>query len=88
MSGAPIISGTNQLPKPPIIAGITMKKTMIRPCEVISTFHWCSASSGLPPSPNQREMVPRYWMPGCASSSRISPEIVPPMMPAVIAKIR
>ncbi|MGY4327963.1 hypothetical protein ACVWWG_002380 [Bradyrhizobium sp. LB7.2] len=31
MSGAPIISGTNQLPKPPIIAGMTMKKIMIRP---------------------------------------------------------
>src|SRR6185312_2237660 len=29
MSGAPIISGTNQLPKPPIIAGMTMKKIMI-----------------------------------------------------------
>ena len=29
MSGAPIISGTNQLPKPPIIAGITMKKIMM-----------------------------------------------------------
>ena len=38
MSGAPIINGTNQLPKPPIIAGMTMKKTMIRPCAVISTF--------------------------------------------------
>jgi hypothetical protein len=34
MSGAPIISGTNQLPKPPIIAGMTMKKIMIRPCAV------------------------------------------------------
>ena len=31
MSGAPIISGTIQLPKPPIIAGMTMKKIMIRP---------------------------------------------------------
>ena len=31
MSGAPIISGTSQLPKPPIIAGITMKNTMMRP---------------------------------------------------------
>jgi hypothetical protein len=31
MSGAPIISGTNQLPNPPIIAGMTMKKIMIRP---------------------------------------------------------
>jgi len=38
MSGAPIMIGTNQLPKPPIIAGITMKNTMIRPCAVISTF--------------------------------------------------
>ncbi len=41
MSGAPIISGTNQLPKPPIIAGMTMKKTMIRPWAEISTFHRC-----------------------------------------------
>jgi hypothetical protein len=39
MSGAPIIRGTNQLPKPPIIAGMTMKKTMMRPCAVMSTFH-------------------------------------------------
>jgi hypothetical protein len=30
MSGAPIISGTIQLPNPPIIAGMTMKKIMIR----------------------------------------------------------
>jgi hypothetical protein len=28
MSGAPIINGTNQLPKPPIMAGMTMKKIM------------------------------------------------------------
>ena len=38
MSGAPIISGTNQLPNPPIIAGISVKKIMISPCAVISTF--------------------------------------------------
>ena len=31
ISGAPIIIGTNQLPNPPIIAGITIKKIMIRP---------------------------------------------------------
>jgi hypothetical protein len=43
MSGAPIMSGTNQLPKPPMIAGMTMKNTMIRPCAVISTFHRWSA---------------------------------------------
>ena len=30
ISGAPIIKGTNQLPKPPIIAGITMKKIIIK----------------------------------------------------------
>ena len=34
MSGAPIISGTIQLPKPPIIDGMTMKNTMMRPCAV------------------------------------------------------
>ena len=38
MSGAPIISGTNQLPNPPIIAGMTMKKIMIRPCIVTMTL--------------------------------------------------
>ena len=38
MSGAPIISGTNQLPKPPIIAGMTMKKIMIRPWAVTNTL--------------------------------------------------
>ena len=38
MSGAPIISGTNQLPKPPIIAGMIMKKIMIRPCPVTNTL--------------------------------------------------
>ena len=38
MSGAPIISGTNQLPKPPISAGMTMKKTMIRPWPVTKTL--------------------------------------------------
>jgi hypothetical protein len=30
MSGAPIIKGTNQLPKPPIIMGITIKKIIIK----------------------------------------------------------
>ncbi len=40
MSGAPIISGTIQLPKPPISAGMTMKKIMIRPCAVVNTLNW------------------------------------------------
>ncbi len=30
MSGAPIISGTNQLPKPPIRPGMTVKNTITR----------------------------------------------------------
>ena len=43
MSGAPIISGTNQLPKPPIMAGMTMKNTMIRPWAVTNTLKvWVS----------------------------------------------
>jgi hypothetical protein len=37
MSGAPIINGTIQLPKPPISTGITMKKIMMRPCAVVKT---------------------------------------------------
>jgi hypothetical protein len=39
MSGAPIMIGTNQLPKPPIMAGMTMKKIMIRPCAVVNTLY-------------------------------------------------
>ena len=38
MSGAPIISGTNQLPKPPIIAGMTMKKIISRAWAVTITL--------------------------------------------------
>jgi hypothetical protein len=38
MSGAPIISGTNQLPKPPIRAGMTMKKIMMTPWPVMNTL--------------------------------------------------
>ena len=43
MSGAPIISGTNQLPKPPMKAGMTRKKTMISPCALVNTLNnWLS----------------------------------------------
>lgn len=38
MSGAPIISGTNQFPKPPIIIGITMKKIMTNAWAVTTTL--------------------------------------------------
>nr|CAO98902.1 cytochrome oxidase subunit I [Florenciella parvula] len=39
ISGAPIINGTNQFPKPPIITGITMKKIIIKACPVTSTLY-------------------------------------------------
>jgi len=39
ISGAPIIKGTNQLPKPPIIAGITKKKIIIKACAVTTTLY-------------------------------------------------
>ena len=38
MSGAPIISGTNQLPKPPIRVGMMTKNTMMRPWPVTKTL--------------------------------------------------
>jgi hypothetical protein len=38
MSGAPIISGSIQLPNPPIIVGMTMKKIITRACEVRTTL--------------------------------------------------
>ena len=62
---------------------------MISPCAVISTFQVCSVSlkSGFA-VPNILVKVSRYWIPGSASSSRIIPENVPPMIPAKIAKIR
>jgi len=39
ISGAPIIKGTNQLPKPPIRIGITMKKIIITACAVTITLY-------------------------------------------------
>ena len=39
ISGAPIISGMNQLPKPPISAGMTEKKIIISPWLVMMVFH-------------------------------------------------
>jgi hypothetical protein len=38
ISGAPIISGTIQLPNPPIIAGMIVKKIIISPCAVTITL--------------------------------------------------
>lgn len=38
MSGAPIIKGTNQLPNPPIIIGITIKKIIMKAWAVTITL--------------------------------------------------
>ena len=38
ISGALIISGTNQFPKPPIIVGMTKKKIIMNACEVTTTL--------------------------------------------------
>ena len=77
MSGAPIISGTIQLPNPPIIAGITMKKIMIRPCAVVNTLNMCEACSPW-----------KNCMPGCCSSMRMPIESAPPIRPPMIANTR
>ena len=74
MSGAPIMIGTNQLPNPPISAGITMKKIMIRPCEVVKTLYVSA--------------LPKICIPGSCSSARMAMDSAPPITPAVIAKIR
>ncbi len=88
MSGAPIMIGTNQLPKPPINAGMTMKNTMIRPWAVIMTFQKCLPAVSVASPPSAAAQPGRYWMPGSASSNRIMPDNMPPMMPAMMAKIR
>lgn len=38
ISGAPIIKGISQFPKPPIIIGITMKKIITKACAVTTTL--------------------------------------------------
>lgn len=43
ISGAPIIKGTSQLPKPPIMMGITIKKIIIKAWAVtITLYNWSS----------------------------------------------
>ena len=42
MSGAPIIRGISQLPKPPITSGIVIKKIIIKAWEVTTTLYKCS----------------------------------------------
>jgi hypothetical protein len=74
MSGAPIISGTNQLPKPPISAGMTMKKIMISAVAVVNTLNMCLPAS-IAHRPRRRRPSGarpwKIWMPGSCSSMRI-----------------
>ena len=67
MSGAPIMSGMNQLPKPPISAGMTEKKIISSPCAVTMVFHSCPEVT----------MV----LPGKLSCARMISDRMPPTMP-------
>ena len=75
ISGAPIINGINQLPKPPIIIGITIKKIIMKACAVTITLYNC-------------ELPNKIWLPGCASSIRIKTDRAVPITPAKAPKIR
>jgi hypothetical protein len=73
MSGAPIIKGTSQLPNPPIIMGITIKKIITKACAVTITLYVWSLS--------KRE-------PGCLNSIRISKLKLAPRTPAQLPKMK
>lgn len=56
MSGALIISGVSQLPKPPTIVGMTKKKIMIKACAVtITLYNWSSPNMD-PVLPNSKRI--------------------------------
>lgn len=67
MSGAPIIRGISQLPNPPIMMGMTIKKIMMKAWAVTSTLKIWS--------------LPRSD-PGCVSSIRIRMLRQAPIRPA------
>lgn len=51
MSGAPIKTGTIQLPKPPISIGITKKNIIINAWDVTTTLYMCALPINInPPS--------------------------------------
>ena len=74
MSGAPIINGMNQLPKPPISAGITEKKIISNPWVVTIVFHSCPLVTTVPC--------------GCKSCARMISDSTAPVVPPTRAKIR
>ena len=73
ISGLPIMIGTNQLPKPPIKIGITIKKIIKKAWAVIKTLYsWWLPS--------------KKWLPGCSNSIRINSDIQPPNTPEKVPK--
>ena len=74
MSGAPIISGMNQLPKPPISAGMTEKKIISSPWLVMMVFHSCPDVT--------------IWLFGNCNCIRMIMDSAPPRVPPTTAKIR
>ena len=75
ISGAPIIMGTNQLPNPPIIVGITKKKIIIKACAVTITLYNCLFPA-------------KIWTPGCANSARIKTDKLVPITAEIAPKIK
>jgi hypothetical protein len=74
MSGPPTISGIRKLPKPPIKAGITMKKIINKACAVtILLYNWLSDI---------------YCTPGPLNSIRINTENAVPNNPENRANIK
>ena len=74
MSGPPTNKGNKKLPKPPIIAGITIKKIIHMACAVyILLYNWLSAM---------------YWTPGPDNSSLIKTENAVPSKPENRENIR
>ena len=74
ISGPPSSNGNKKLPKPPIIAGMTIKKIItIAWAVIILLYNWLSAMN---------------WIPGPASSNLINTEKAVPTKPAKRAKIR
>ena len=57
ISGAPIISGTNQFPKPPIKIGITKKKIITKAWLVTVTLYICSSANSEPGSLNSDRII-------------------------------
>ena len=74
ISGPPTKRGSKKLPKPPIIAGITIKKIINIACAVIILlYNWLSAM---------------YWTPGPDNSSLIKTEKAVPSKPENRENIR